>query len=871
MIKTIYITLLILFLTTLSNAQNKTTIIPMDADWKYLVTPAAPDNDAEGDTWKVNAFDDTTWPIGAAQLGYGNNGDGDQTTIGFGGDSSNKYRTTYFRKSFTATAANLADLTLHIDGYIDDGVVIYLNGAEIWRDNIASGAVEYATKTITDYEGGFSASLTNSLVLGTNVLSAELHQVSSSSSDLSFNLQLATSTDNTNMSDEVISTGSNWKYSDLGAAPDNDTEGDTWKQNTYNDASWASGNAQLGYGESDQATVISKIAKTAYFRKEFNLTKDQAAFTYVQMSALVDDGMVVYLNGNEVWRDNLPSGAIDYGTFARTDYENTQVEEVITSTLLEGKNTIAVEVHQLSLTSSDISFDFELKVSAQITAELKRAPYLQKGSSNAMTIKYRTSADTETIINYGTSLGSLNSIASDNTLKSDHEIEITGLLPDTKYYYEIAYSSGVFLAESSDLFFKTAPEVGSDQFVRAWILGDAGTGNQNQKNVRDRYYDYVKNAATKNPNQTDMMLFLGDNAYNDGLDVEYQRAFFDIYEAQLKNTVSWSTLGNHDGYSSNSNSQTGPYYDIFTFPTAAESGGIASGTEAYYSFDYANIHFIVLESYTLDEDATQIAWCKQDMQDTKQDWIVAVFHHPPYSKGSHDSDNESELINMRTKFLPILEDNGVDLVLNGHSHSYERSFFINKHYGNSDTFSTTLNTVGVNGNLSGKADTADGAYKKTNTQNPGAVYITTGSAGKISGGDLDHEAMYSSLNELGSCVLEIDSDGGSGQNLTIKFINDSGSVSDYFTINKTGVTLSTKVNKLEDNDVRIYPVPVNGILNIEVTLNQQLKTVNIYNIVGELVKTTTRDKINLSTLTKGTYVVQIITDKGDLTKSIVIE
>ena len=66
---------------------------------------------------------------------------------------------------------------------------------------------------------------------------------------------------------------------------------------------------------------------------------------------------------------------------------------------------------------------------------------------------------------------------------------------------------------------------------------------------------------------TDMMLFIGDNAYNDGTDEQYQTAVFkNMYEDKLKNTVSWSRLGNHDGFTADSDTQTGPYYDIFTFP-----------------------------------------------------------------------------------------------------------------------------------------------------------------------------------------------------------------------------------------------------------------------------------------------------------------
>lgn len=714
---------------------------------------------------------------------------------------------------------------------------------------------------------------------GTETLSLEIPAASNAGGGYSYQAQLFTtgwdelvtqnfegiSVEKAPTPGERISPGANWKYYDLGNEPSGH-----WKSIDFDDTAWNSGDAELGYGEGDEATVLNTSTTTAYFRKSFEASNEDVELTFIDMSALRDDGMVVYLNGTEIWRDNMPSTSVSYETNALgAAAEGIWVHKIINNSLAEGTNVVAVEIHQNVATSSDISFDFRFEVRDKVQPELSRGPYLQKGSSNAITIKYRTNVNTETVINYGTSLGALSNSVSDAVVKNNHEIELTGLEPNTKYYYEIADDSGAYVTESEELFFKTAPLVGTDQFVRAWILGDAGTGNQNQKNVRDQYYQYVENTSN-NPKQTDMMLFLGDNAYDSGLDEEYQYALFDIYDTYLKNTVAWSTLGNHDGYNADSNSQTGPYYDIFTFPTAGESGGVASGTEAYYSFDYANIHFIVLESYTLDENETQIAWCKEDIQNTNQDWIVAIFHHPAYTKGSHDSDNEPQLINMRNNFLPILEANGVDLILSGHSHSYERSYFLNGHYGLSSSFDSNTHTVGANGDLSGKADTADGAYQKTQDQNPGAVYITTGSAGKVSGGDLNHNAMYASLNELGSCVLEIENDDSGGQDLTVKFINDNGVVSDYFTINKAGLLLSTEINA-QENTASIYPVPSKGILNIKVSATESLQEINIYNEIGKRVKTTTGNQINVNTIPSGIYVVQIITDKGEHFKSIIVE
>ncbi len=267
---------------------------------------------------------------------------------------------------------------------------------------------------------------------------------------------------------------------------------------------------------------------------------------------------------------------------------------------------------------------------------------------------------------------------------------------------------------------------------------------------------------------------LGDNAYERGTDAEYQAAVFNMYPEMLRKSVLWPTLGNHDGASSNSGTQTGPYYESFTLPKKAEAGGIASGTEAYYSFDYGNIHFVVLDSFDSSRSPTgaMMKWLRSDLQATNQNWIIAYWHHPPYTKGTHDSDNGAAERDMRQNALPILETYGVDLVLAGHSHNYERSFLLNGHYGVSTTLTPDMILDAGDGRTSGT-----GAYKKASDR--GAVYTVAGSSGKTGGGSLDHPAMFISLSVLGSVALTVN-----GNRLDAKFIRSNGSVADEFSIQK---------------------------------------------------------------------------------------
>lgn len=398
---------------------------------------------------------------------------------------------------------------------------------------------------------------------------------------------------------------------------------------------------------------------------------------------------------------------------------------------------------------------------------LSRGPYLQNGSTTAVTVRWRTSASATGVVRYGTNPSNLDQSATGSSTQN-HEIRLTGLRPDTTYYYSVGHGTTV-LASGASCFFVTAPVAAKP--TRVWVLGDSGSGTSAQKSVRDAYYNHTGSR------HTDLWLMLGDNAYESGTDAEYQSKLFDIYPAMLRKSVLWPAYGNHDAVKSSSSSQSGPYYAQHTLPKQGEAGGVASGTEAYYSFDYGNIHFICLDSCESSRSSTgtQAKWLRNDLANTTKDWVIVFWHHPPYSRGSHNSDNESQLIEMRQNIVPILEDYGVDLVLCGHSHSYERSFFIDGHYGKASTFNSSMIVQPGSGR-------GDGAYTKTATgpiPHSGAVFAVAGASGKISSGTLNHPAMFVSLKVYGSMVLDFD-----GNRLDAIYLDRSGSTRDSFSIVK---------------------------------------------------------------------------------------
>ena len=351
---------------------------------------------------------------------------------------------------------------------------------------------------------------------------------------------------------------------------------------------------------------------------------------------------------------------------------------------------------------------------------------------------------------------------------------MSGLGADTRYYYSVGSTTETLAGDDVEHFFRTSPTPGPARAMRIWVTGDGGFANANGMAVRDAYATY--NAG----NPTDFWLLLGDNAYILATDADYQAALFDMHHDMLRNVPTWPTFGNHESFSSNSLTQTGPYFDMFSLPTAGQAGGVPSGTEAYYSFDYANTHFIVLDSNSAATTAgsPMIVWLEADLQSTSADWVIAFWHHPPYSKGLlHDSDLEANEIRMRTRVLPILEDYGVDLVLCGHSHSYERSFFLDGHYGLSPSFVPSFMVDSGDGNPSG-----DGAYRKDTigpAPHEGAVYVVAGSSSEVRNTTLNHPAMRVGLLELGSLVLDIDD-----QTLTGTFLNGAAQTRDVFRIVK---------------------------------------------------------------------------------------
>ncbi|MFC1584606.1 metallophosphoesterase [Fibrobacterota bacterium] len=498
--------------------------------------------------------------------------------------------------------------------------------------------------------------------------------------------------------------------------------------------------------------------------------------------------------------------------------------------------------------------------------EIIRGPYLQLGTPTSMTVRWRTDGPTDSRVVAGRNYHDLSDTVITSSMTTEHELILSGLIPLTRYFYAVGSSSELLAGGDSAHFFWTSPLPGSQKKIRLWAIGDAGFAGMGPlyaptpRAVRDAYLRYTGDTYTQ------VWLMLGDNAYSMGTDAQYQTAVFqDMYEDLLRTTPAWSAYSNHDSYSADAGSQSGVYFNIFSFPTQGEAGGTASGTEAYYSFNYGRVHFITLNAtdmVMLDVSGEQYKWLETDLLSTDQDWIIVFTHQPPHSHGSHNSDTESNMVALRRDWLPLMENYGVDVVLSGHSHSYERSFLIDGYYGKSEEFAANPGAYMLDGG-DGRED-GDGPYEKEHGPHNGTVCVVAGVSGGARAGGYDHAAMAVSIRAEGSVVMDI-----IGNQLQARFLDTSGTVRDSFTILKH----FHKPDPEKKSGILFYQTSEGkGVLeiNIEYKFNIELR-----NLKGEVVLTDSGSDekkliVRKSSFPPGRYILYVTGESGVYYKRLVL-
>ncbi len=439
-----------------------------------------------------------------------------------------------------------------------------------------------------------------------------------------------------------------------------------------------------------------------------------------------------------------------------------------------------------------------------------RGPYMQSPTHQSIILMWRTDINTDSKVWYGTDPANLTQSQVINDNIKDHMVQINGLLPYTKYYYAVGTTATQLAGQTINHSFTTHPLPGTQVPVRVWGIGDFGRGNAGQVAVKNSYIDYTGARGT------DVWLWLGDNAYDDGSDAQYQSEVFAVngFSDIFSHVPFWPSPGNHDYNTVWSQStlfgipysnialadHEGPYFDMVEVPRYAEAGGYPSQHEVFYSYDYGDVHFLSLNSEVFDYGLSynginqMKAWIENDLLQNTRKFTIAYFHQPPYSKGSHDSDDIYEVVMkaMREKVIPLLESYDIDLVVCGHSHVFERSFLLKGHYGNSSSFDgATMIMDNTNGNFAqGNPYMKDGTY----TTAEGTVYIVCGNSGSTENAPaLSHPAMVytdGGSNAMGSFVIDVYKNRLDG-----KYLKVTGDVADQFTILKKDVVLAPIANQ----------------------------------------------------------------------------
>ncbi len=232
--------------------------------------------------------------------------------------------------------------------------------------------------------------------------------------------------------------------------------------------------------------------------------------------------------------------------------------------------------------------------------------------------------------------------------------DLTGLQPGTTYRYQVVLDGQIVASDPVlNSFYTPAP--GNSSFL---VVGDSGVNSAQQASLTQQM------EAESNISK---VIHLGDLAYESGTFAQFQANYFPLFAPLMSRLPFFTTPGNHE-YETDS---AAPYLASMSAPAC---GVPAADLGRYYSFDSADVHFVSIDSNLLPGDAAprMLAWMDADLAATRKYWKIVFLHHPPYPTGAHVGDPICALVQKNVN--PIAERHGVQLVLAGHEHGYERSF-----------------------------------------------------------------------------------------------------------------------------------------------------------------------------------------------------
>jgi hypothetical protein len=282
-----------------------------------------------------------------------------------------------------------------------------------------------------------------------------------------------------------------------------------------------------------------------------------------------------------------------------------------------------------------------------MASSITRRPYLQQVTTSTATIGWVTSspempAKVHVTLPDGRPVASVSGVPV-GAPRGARQMwaTVSGLEPKTIYCYTIAGREPLVARTG----FRTAPTAEDTTPIRFLAFGDSGGGGRDQRRLRDRMLEY----------SYDLIVHTGDIAYNSGKLEEFEANVFGIYHQLLRNIPLFPSAGNHEYRTSDA----APFRQVFSLPGDRDPG------QLWYSYDWGRVHFAALDTEA--SYSQQAKWLDRDLAASTAPWKIVYLHRPPYSSGKHGSDTS-----LRKALEPVLEKHGVQLVLAGHDHNYER-------------------------------------------------------------------------------------------------------------------------------------------------------------------------------------------------------
>lgn len=482
---------------------------------------------------------------------------------------------------------------------------------------------------------------------------------------------LAPATDST-----LVNMGALWSYVKVPFQIPQPAAG--WTELNFDDRGWAV--ARSGFDLEHrhvglQGTTVKTPPSKVFLRHRFYVD-DRSALRTLRLRVEHETGFKAYLNGRLVGAITEPGVMLtrqDPFLPAEEDAVLTTADLDLTphlSLLKAGENVVALEGEQTWTTLSPVT------LSGLLTANLSRGPFVQNATTNSIVIAWRTDAPCVGRVQFGLTR-SLGSEQSETEAGTRHAITVTGLYPDTAYYYRVVNRDDAGEWASAVDFFKTFKERGPVHFA---FIADTGQNSAAQ-------FSHARILADLSP---DLVLHGGDIIYGGFDDLTPDARVFAPYlrdTGQMGNTPFYFSIGNHDlnccggdpaeWNPTNMVANAPSFQNTFYLPTNS-----VTGTEHFYSFDDGDVHFVGLYNpwftvYEFTPATEQYRWLTNDLANSSKPWKVLFFHSPVAHSGEHSKADRNlngiwDQVELTATLSGVASTYGVQLILNGHEHNYER-------------------------------------------------------------------------------------------------------------------------------------------------------------------------------------------------------